>query len=77
MPALLHSPSLVILDEPTSSLDTASEEALLTRLRGWLAGRTMIAVTHRNTVLSLCDRVLILDKGAVIADTTPDRLKYK
>lgn len=75
--ALLHSPSLVILDEPTSSLDTASEEALLARLRGWLAGRTMIAVTHRNTVLSLCDRVLILDKGAVIADTTPDRLKSK
>ena len=30
-----------------------------------------------NTVLSLCDRVLIMDKGAVIADTTPDKLKSK
>ena len=38
--ALLHSPSLVIMDEPTSSLDTASEEALLKRLRVWLDGRT-------------------------------------
>lgn len=75
--ALLHSPSLVIMDEPTSSLDTASEEALLKRLRDWLQGRTMIAVTHRNTVLSLCDRVLVMDKGTVIADTTPDRLKSK
>lgn len=73
--ALLHSPSMLILDEPTSSLDTASEEALLKRLKSWLSGRTMVAVTHRNTVLSLCDRVLIVDKGAVIADTTPDRLK--
>ena len=73
--ALLHAPSLVIMDEPTSSLDSASEKALLDRLKGWLSGRTMVAVTHRNTVLTLCDRVLVMDKGAIIADTTPDRLK--
>lgn len=73
--ALLHSPSLVIMDEPTSALDNASEKALLDRLKGWLDGRTMVAVTHRNTVLTLCDRVLVMDKGNIIADTTPDRLK--
>lgn len=73
--ALLHSPSLVVMDEPTSSLDSASEKVLLDRLRGWLSGRTFVAVTHRNTVLTLCDRVLVMDKGAVIADTTPERLK--
>lgn len=73
--ALLHSPSLVVMDEPTSSLDSASEKALLDRLKDWLSGRTMVAVTHRNTVLTLCDRVLVMDKGAVIADTTPERMK--
>ena len=73
--ALLHSPSLVVMDEPTSSLDSASEKVLLDRLRGWLSGRTFVAVTHRNTGLTLCDRGLVMDKGAVIADTTPERLK--
>lgn len=73
--ALLHSPSLLVLDEPTSSLDSASEKALLERLKDWLSGRTLIAVTHRNTVLTLCDRVLVMDKGSIIADTTPDRMR--
>jgi ATP-binding cassette subfamily C protein LapB len=73
--ALLHSPNMLILDEPTSSMDNATEQSVLERLANWMSGRTLIAVTHRNTVLSLCDRVLVMDKGAVISDTTPDRFK--
>ncbi|WP_430464786.1 type I secretion system permease/ATPase [Tabrizicola sp.] len=75
--ALLHSPHLLILDEPTSAMDTATEQSVLERMSGWLKDRTLIAVTHRNTVLSLCDRVLVMDRGAIIADTTPERLKAK
>jgi ATP-binding cassette subfamily C protein LapB len=73
--ALLHSPNLLILDEPTSSMDNATEQSVLERLESWIAGRTLVAVTHRNTMLSLCDRVLVMDKGAVISDTKSDRLK--
>ena len=73
--ALLHSPNLLILDEPTSSMDNATEQYVLERLESWIAGRTLVAVTHRNTMLSLCDRVLVMDKGAVISDTKSDRLK--
>ena len=73
--ALLHSPNLLILDEPTSSMDNATEQYVLERLESWIAGRTVVAVTHRNTMLSLCDRVLVMDKGAVISDTKSDRLK--
>ena len=73
--AMLHSPNLMILDEPTSAMDNVTEHSVLERLSKWLSGRTLIAVTHRNTVLSLCDRVLIMDKGAVISDTTPDQIK--
>jgi ATP-binding cassette subfamily C protein LapB len=73
--ALLHNPNLIILDEPTSSMDNATEQSVLERLGIWITGRTLVAVTHRNTVLSLCDRVLVMDKGAVISDTTPDRFK--
>ncbi len=75
--ALLHSPNRLVLDEPTSAMDTATEQSVLERLSGWLDKRTLVAVTHRNTVLSLCDRVLVMDRGAVIADTTPERLKAK
>jgi len=73
--ALLHDPALLVLDEPTSSMDTATEKAVLERLRHWAAGRTMVMVTHRNTLLDLADRVLVFDRGAVLADTTPDQIR--
>ena len=37
--------------------------------------RTMIMITHRNTLLDLVDRVLVIDQGTVLADTTPDKLR--
>lgn len=72
--ALLHDPNLLILDEPTSSMDTATEAAVLDRLNDWLALRTLLVVTHRNSLLKLSDRVLVMDQGSVVADTTPDRI---
>jgi ATP-binding cassette subfamily C protein LapB len=73
--ALLHNPNLLILDEPTSSMDTATEKALISRLRDWAGDRTLIMVTHRNSLLELADRVLVMDQGTVVADTTPDMLR--
>lgn len=73
--ALLHDPSILILDEPTSSMDTATEKAVIERLRGWMADRTVIMVTHRNTLLELADRVLVIDQGQIVADTTPEKLR--
>ena len=73
--ALLHDPNLLILDEPTSSMDTATEKAVLERIKDWGMIRTMIMITHRNTLLDLVDRVLVIDQGTVLADTTPDKLR--
>ncbi|MCL7466097.1 type I secretion system permease/ATPase [Phaeovulum sp. NW3] len=73
--ALLHDPNLLILDEPTSSMDTATEKAVLERIKAWAGNRTMIMITHRNTLLDLADRVLVIDQGTVLADTTPDKLR--
>ena len=73
--ALLHDPNVLILDEPTSSMDTATEKAVIGRLKDWVASRTLIMVTHRNTLLELADRVLVMDQGAVVADTTPEKLR--
>lgn len=73
--ALLHDPNLLILDEPTSSMDAATEKAVIERLRVWTGNRTLIMVTHRNTLLELADRVLVMDQGRIVADTTPDKLR--
>lgn len=72
--AVLCDPQILVLDEPTSAMDVASEQALLGRLAPWISGRSAIIVTHRSAVLALVDRVLVLDAGRIIADTTPDKL---
>ena len=73
--ALLHDPNLLVLDEPTSSMDTATEKFVIGRLKAWAGARTLVMVTHRNTLLELADRVLVMDQGAVVTDTTPEKLK--
>ena len=73
--SLLHDPNLLVLDEPTSSMDTATEKSVIGRLKAWVGLRTLVMVTHRNTLLELADRVLVMDQGAVAADTTPEKLK--
>jgi ATP-binding cassette subfamily C protein len=66
--ALYREPRLLVLDEPNSNLDAAGEEALVTAVQGLQMRRTTtIIVTHKLNLLSLADRVLILDGGSVQA----------
>ena len=66
--ALLLDPPIILLDEPTSQMDNSTEQALKRRLDHVLPGKTVILVTHRSSLLSLVDRLIILDKGRVVAD---------
>lgn len=75
--ALLHDPVVLLLDEPTSSMDQASETRIVTALGEACQGKTMLIVTHRNPIMALVDRVLVLDNGSVAADTTPEKLGLK
>ncbi|MEE2830035.1 MAG: ABC transporter ATP-binding protein [Myxococcota bacterium] len=61
--ALLRGTPLLLLDEPTSSLDRAAEEAFLDTLRSLRAGRTILLVTHRPGPLRIASRVLVLEGG--------------
>ena len=66
--ALLLDPPLLLLDEPTSSMDNTSEEKIKHALAPCIAGKTLLLVTHRASMLSLVDRLIIVDKGRIIAD---------
>ncbi|MDT4829083.1 Toxin RTX-I translocation ATP-binding protein [compost metagenome] len=70
--ALLLDPPILLLDEPTSSMDNPGEERLKERLTGMIANKTLLLVTHRASMLSLVDRLLIIDRGRVIADGPKD-----
>jgi ATP-binding cassette subfamily C protein LapB len=66
--ALLMDPPILVLDEPTSSMDNSTEAAFKNRLGEILAGKTLVLVTHRNSMLSLVDRLIVIDGGKVVAD---------
>ena len=67
--ALLASGKVLFLDDPTSSMDMASEKLFVERLRTAVKPETtMIVTTHRNAVLRLVDRVVVIDQGRVVAD---------
>ncbi|ATH76095.1 MAG: type I secretion system permease/ATPase [Halomonas sp.] len=70
--ALVQDPPILLLDEPTSSMDNASEEAFKANLTQISAGKTILVVTHRTSLLSLVDRIIVMDAGKVVADGPRD-----
>ncbi|MEM8798766.1 MAG: type I secretion system permease/ATPase [Pseudomonadota bacterium] len=70
--ALVRKPPILLFDEPTSAMDVNSENALIARLEPEVKGRTLILCTHRSSMLRLVDRVIIIDKGRVVAEGPRD-----
>ena len=70
--SLLHNPNILLLDEPTSSMDINSEQKLIHRLEKELKDRTVLVVTHRPTVLALVDRLIVIEQGKVVANGPKD-----
>lgn len=66
--ALLLNPPILLLDEPTSAMDNTGEERLKQRLQSVVENKTVILVTHRASLLSLVDRLLVIDRGQILAD---------
>jgi ATP-binding cassette subfamily C protein LapB len=65
---LLADPKALLLDEPTSSMDTMLEARVVKNLKGFIGNRTLIVATHRAPVLQLVDRIIWLDSGRLVAD---------
>jgi ABC-type multidrug transport system fused ATPase/permease subunit len=69
--AFLADPSVLILDEATSSLDVPSERLVQRALRTILAGRTAVIIAHRLSTVEIADRVLVLEHGRIVEDGSP------
>jgi ATP-binding cassette, subfamily B, bacterial len=66
--AMLKDAPIVILDEPTSSLDAETESSVLDALDGLMRGRTVILIAHRPTVIRRADRVVTIDRGQILQE---------
>jgi ABC-type multidrug transport system fused ATPase/permease subunit len=72
--AFLKDAPILILDEPTASLDTVSEQAVLSALREVRDGRTTFVIAHRLSTVREADRILVLDAGSIKAEGRHDEL---
>jgi ABC-type multidrug transport system fused ATPase/permease subunit len=72
--ALLRDPRMLLLDEPTASLDAETEQRLVRNLAQWGRGRCIFLVTHRLSTVRLADRIVFLDHGKVVETGTPEEL---
>ena len=75
--SLLHDPKILLLDEPTSSMDQGTEKQVIESLEKFSLEKTMLIVTHRNPILSIVDRIFVIENGKIITDQTPDQLGIK
>ncbi|MCH9012124.1 MAG: type I secretion system permease/ATPase [Proteobacteria bacterium] len=66
--ALLLDPPMILLDEPTSNMDNSTEMVFKKRLSEILPDKTLLLVTHRSSLLTLIDRLIIVDAGKIVAD---------
>ncbi|WP_053846374.1 ABC transporter ATP-binding protein [Streptomyces sp. NRRL B-24085] len=72
--ALLADPSVLILDEATSSLDVPGERAVQRAMDTVLKGRTAVVIAHRLSTVEIADRVLVMEHGRIVEDGTPAEL---
>lgn len=66
--ALLFDPSILILDEPTASMDNTTETRMKRRLQAGVKDKTLILITHKSSMLDMVDRLIVMDNGRMIAD---------
>lgn len=66
--ALVRDPDILILDEPTSNMDNASEQMIKNRLKAVMGNKTLVLITHRLSMLELVDRLIVMEGGRIIAD---------
>lgn len=72
--ALISKPSILLLDEPTASMDAGTEQMIVNTLDGATQGVTCLFITHRGSMLQLATRILIVEGGRIVADGPRDEV---
>ncbi len=72
--AILSKPNILILDEPTNSMDELSEMKFKQNLRYIVEDKTVIIITHKPSILSLVDRLVVLEDGKIVADGPKEKV---
>ena len=72
--AILKSPSILILDEATSSLDSESEKKIQNAIDKLMHGKTSLIIAHKFSTIKKCDKIILIDKGRIIAQGTHQEL---
>ncbi|MEY3382134.1 MAG: hypothetical protein RL468_2732, partial [Pseudomonadota bacterium] len=72
--AVINDPPIMLLDEPTASMDHSSEEEVKKRLKEFGQGKTMVVISHRTALLDLVDRIIVIDAGRIVADGPKDQV---
>jgi ATP-binding cassette subfamily C protein LapB len=65
---MLLDPPILLLDEPTSSMDFSSEAQFKDRLRRFAEQKTLVVVTHRTSLIDMANRIIVVDGGRIVAD---------
>jgi len=72
--ALLMDPPILLMDEPTGSMDHTSEEECKRRIAEFAAEKTLIVITHRTSLLEMVNRIIVMDAGKIVADGPKDQV---
>lgn len=72
--AILHTPNILICDEPTNAMDIQAEEAFRQHIGQQIKNKTFVLITHRHHLLTLVDRLILMDQGRVVIDGPRDKV---
>jgi len=75
--ATLNDPPVLLMDEPTASLDARAEKQFIKAMENVTRDRTLLLITHKMHLLRLVDRIIVLDRGHVVADGPKDEVLEK
>ncbi len=72
--AMLLKPQVFVCDEPTNAMDSFAEEAFVRHIKSQIADKSFVLITHRQNLLTLVDRLILVDQGKIIMDGPRDRV---
>ena len=75
--AILNSPEILLLDEPTASLDARAEKQFIESISATAKDRTLLLITHKTELLKMVDRILVMDQGKLVLDGRRDEVLAK